>query len=162
MTWHDIVVDDYDPDSPLVENTLGDIHNNQEELLAVPIDVQFDQVGHSQTPYASLISREIFIPSMLAVSSSTWQLVMSFGRRMDGGIGVYAVRGRLNGSSWITKGAFNNTTYVADTFVFNDTVLRLAALQGNVLYEIEGQIDSVEDVQVRNIGVEGASRIEKL
>ena len=111
MTWHDIVVGDYDAGTALVENNLGDIHNNQEELLAVPIDVQFNQVGHSQASFASLISREIFIPPMLAVSPSIWQWTLALGRRMSGGSGDYSIRGRLNGGAWITKGTFNNTSY---------------------------------------------------
>jgi hypothetical protein len=163
MTWQHITIGEFDLDSPITETALDKVHNNQEELLTVPIDVPFSQVGHSEADWTELISRRIYIPPMLAVSPSTWQMTLFFERRMGGGTGDYYVRWRFNGGSWTELGPYNNTTYATVTAVISDGDVKLAALQGEVLFDIEGKIDTIFSVQVRNIESSvSAGRIERL
>lgn len=166
--WHQFVADDWDDESSFNESLLENIWDNQEELLAGNnYDVYFDQAGHSNSSWAILVDRGIFFPAALIASPATWQWTIRFGRKMSGGSGNdYEVRGRLYdgviGSAWQEKGPFGNTSWTADSFVFDDTVIRNAALIGEVRLQIEGKINSVWNVQVRNYGEHGPGRLVRL
>jgi hypothetical protein len=162
MAWSHIATGDVDDDSPLTESVFADVKVNQDELLVAPINIAFGEQSHSESDWTDLVTSQIYLPKMLTIAPNhTYQLILTYARKMSAGSSDYYVRSRFNGSSWDEKGPFTNTSYVIETLTFNDAAVRAAALQETVLFEIEGKIASIYLVQVRNqYGLDGISRLE--
>jgi len=160
MVWTSIPLTRFDDDTPIDEDFLGDIHDNQEELLLTNVDCRIDGTDARTTSgtYDNIVSNYVTFPSMLAVTSNTWQWKLAFEHQRSAGSASYDIRARINNGSWIEKLALGSSIWLADTFIFPDSEIKVASLQNQVLLEIEAKIVSTAFVEVRNLG--GLSRVE--
>jgi hypothetical protein len=133
-------------DDPMTEDLLGDIWNNQEEALSLPFSFSFEQTpGHSEETWTEMISMQLIVPPMLALSPSTWELYLPYHVRRAFGSDIFDIRHRWNGGSWTE---FLNIDPTGENWhplslTISDADLKIAALQDSVYVDIEGQVDSI-------------------
>jgi hypothetical protein len=158
--WQQILDSEIDRDSPLTEELIGKLHDNQEVLISTPVDIRFANsaggVLIASASYVSVADRRIFVPSQVGTTDGNVELVVAMMAMVSANNGD--VRARIGGGTWVSV----NVTDIS----FVNVEIRLSATDTQAT---AGSIATVEIEARQNVGgtltvlgESGASRFERV